>query len=85
MAVGDTVVVEGTEYEVVWAGGEGLVEDRPTKPTEMWRPPGRIYNKKSPIWKMSKAERKEYLKRVREEKIDKGLDKQDSEVVLLTE
>jgi hypothetical protein len=83
--VGDTVVIDGVEYEILWAGGEGLIEDRQTKPTELWRPPGRIYNKKSPIWKMSKAERKEYLKGIKENRVDKELDKQDSDVGLLTE
>lgn len=30
---------DGTEYEVVWNGGEGLVGDRDTKMSIIWTPP----------------------------------------------
>ena len=44
--IGDTVIDrDGTEYEVVWDGGEGLVADRETRVTGTWEPPNRIYNK----------------------------------------
>jgi hypothetical protein len=49
--VGDTVVVNGEEFEVVWSGGEGLVAVRETKSTGFWTPPKRLYNKKSDYWK----------------------------------
>lgn len=43
--IGDTVTIEGIEYEIVWAGGEGLIADRETKTIGVWSPPARIYNK----------------------------------------
>jgi hypothetical protein len=51
VAVGDTVTVNGVEYEVIWAGGPGLIGDRETKLTGFWTPPKRLYNKKSDYWK----------------------------------
>ena len=48
--IGDTIIDDGETYEVVWAGGEGLVPDRETKPSGFWTPPKRIYNKKSDYW-----------------------------------
>lgn len=55
MALGDTVVSEGVEYEVVWDGGEGLVGERITKVTGVWTPPKRLYNKKSDYWERRKS------------------------------
>lgn len=49
--IGDIVVVEGVEFEVVWDGGEGLVPDRITKNLNFWTAPPRLYNKKSDYWK----------------------------------
>lgn len=43
--IGDTVIVDGVELEVVWAGGEGLVPDRESKSTGFWVAPKRLYNK----------------------------------------
>lgn len=43
--IGDTITVEGVDYEVLWCGGEGLVPDRQTKVGDTWRPPPRLYNK----------------------------------------
>jgi hypothetical protein len=43
--IGDTVIIDGVEYEIVWAGGEGLTADRETKPGDTWTPPPRLYNK----------------------------------------
>lgn len=40
-----TRIINGVEYEVVWAGGEGLIPDRETKVTDNWTPPHRIYNR----------------------------------------
>ena len=53
MAIGDTRVVNGVEFEVVWDGGEGLCGDWATKQSELsiWTPPKRKYNKKSEFWK----------------------------------
>lgn len=48
--IGDIVISDGETYEVVWAGGEGLVPDRDTKPSSFWTPPKRLYNKKSDYW-----------------------------------
>ena len=48
--IGDIITEDGTVYEVVWAGGDGLLPDRETKPNEFWTPPKRLYNKKSPYW-----------------------------------
>lgn len=45
MAVGDTVTINGVEFEVVWSGGEGLIPDRQTKVPAGWTPPPRIYNR----------------------------------------
>lgn len=45
MAIGDTVISEGIEYEVVWSGGEGLVANRETKFLGVWTAPPRLYNK----------------------------------------
>lgn len=45
MALGDTILVNGVEMEVVWAGGEGLIPDRETKVSGTWTPPNRLYNK----------------------------------------
>jgi hypothetical protein len=50
MSIGDTVVSDGVEFEVVWDGGEGLVGSRQTKPIGFWTPPKRLYNKKSDFW-----------------------------------
>lgn len=48
MAIGDTVVSEGIEFEVTWNGGEGLTSNRETKSapaiTEI-SPRRRPYNK----------------------------------------
>lgn len=55
--VGDTVTVDGEEYEVVWDGGEGLIGDRVTKVTGFWTPPKRLYNKKSDYWEKIKKGR----------------------------
>lgn len=49
--IGDTVIDDGKTYEVVWNGGEGLIPDRLTKPSNIWTPPKRLYNKKSDYWK----------------------------------
>ena len=43
--IGHTIVVEGQEYEVVWAGGEGLVGDRLTKAPWTYEAPSRLYIK----------------------------------------
>lgn len=43
--VGDTIVSEGQEFIVVWDGGEGLIADRPSKVSDTWAAPKRIYNK----------------------------------------
>lgn len=43
--IGDVVVSEGIEFEVVWDGGEGLVADRQTKVGLEWKAPPRMYNK----------------------------------------
>lgn len=48
--IGRVVVSEGVEFEVIWAGGEGLIPDRATKPSQFWTAPKRIYNKKSDFW-----------------------------------
>lgn len=53
--IGDTHIIEGVEFEVVWSGGEGLVPDRSSKVTELWVPPPRIYNKKSAYWTTPRA------------------------------
>jgi len=51
MATGDTKIINGVEYEVVWNGEEGLIEgDRATKPHDLWTPPHRLYTKKSDYW-----------------------------------
>lgn len=56
--IGDIVRVGDEEFEVIWAGGEGLVADRETKITGFWTPPKRIYNKKSEYWsKFDKPEK----------------------------
>lgn len=49
------MVVDGVEFEVVWAGGEGLVPDRQTKNLGFWTPPPRLYNKRSDYWSRPKA------------------------------
>jgi hypothetical protein len=54
--VGDTVTVNGVEYEVVWAGGEGLVGHRESKTNDLWEPPKRLYNKTSDYWTKVKDE-----------------------------
>jgi hypothetical protein len=54
------------EFEVVWNGTmdrEGtakisLVPDRPTKMTDFWVAPHRIYNKKSEFWKLPRKKDK---------------------------
>jgi hypothetical protein len=46
MGLGDTVIADGIEYEVVWDGGEGLIGDRMSKQTGIWIGPKRLYNKK---------------------------------------
>jgi hypothetical protein len=33
------------EFEIVWAGGEGLIPPRESKVNEFWTPPTRTYNK----------------------------------------
>ena len=48
--IGDIIKDDGETFEVVWAGGEGLIPDRETKPSGFWTPPKRIYNKKSDYW-----------------------------------
>lgn len=48
--IGDTIVYEEEEFEVVWSGGEGLIGDREVKSTEMWSRSKRAYNKKSAFW-----------------------------------
>ena len=42
--IGDTVTADGETYEVVWSGGEGLLQDRETEPSAFWEPPKRIYH-----------------------------------------
>lgn len=48
--IGDTFLDDGTEFEVVWSGGEGLIPDRESRPSDLWEPPKRAYNKKSDYW-----------------------------------
>ena len=43
--IGDVYTINGIEFEVVWAGGEGLVPERRTKVIGFWTPPHRMYNK----------------------------------------
>ncbi len=45
MGIGQTVTSDGIEFEVVWAGGEGLIPERTTKVGDTWEPPVRMYNK----------------------------------------
>jgi hypothetical protein len=55
VAIGDTKIVDGVEFEVIWDGGEGLVGSRQTKPSGFWTPPKRLYNKKSDFWTKPKG------------------------------
>lgn len=48
--IGDQVFSDGIEFEVIWAGGEGLVPPRETKPGLFWSAPKRVYNKKADFW-----------------------------------
>lgn len=48
--IGDTYTINGEEFEVTWAGGEGLIPDRATKVGDFWTAPPRAYNKKSAYW-----------------------------------
>ncbi len=48
--VGETKIINGVEYEVVWDGGEGLVSERETKFIGIWDAPKRLYNKQSDYW-----------------------------------
>jgi hypothetical protein len=57
VAIGDRVVVDGEEFEVVWDGGEGLVGGRETKNLGFWEAPKRLYNKKSEYWKKPKGKK----------------------------
>lgn len=80
MAIGDSFVdKDGAEYEIVWAGGEGLVADRETKtsPDSIWAPPPRLYNKtgnhaKDPDFWAGRARAKE-TKRLKKEAKRAGL------------
>ena len=54
--IGDIIRDDGETFEVVWAGGEGLIPDRETKPSGFWTPPKRIYNKKSDYWVTPRGE-----------------------------
>lgn len=40
--IGDSVTDGDDEFVVVWSGGEGLIADRPTKPSGFWSPPKRL-------------------------------------------
>lgn len=51
MAIGDKVVDDGVEFEVVWDGTRDLIGDRPSRASDSWEPPKRIYIKKSDYWK----------------------------------
>lgn len=54
--VGDTVIDgEGNLFEIVWAGGEGLIGPRETKSTTN-TPTKRLYNKKSDYWNRKSSE-----------------------------
>lgn len=61
MSIGDNVISDGIEFEVIWDGGEGLIPERPTKITGFWSAPKRIYNKSSDYWT------KPRIKRLKEE------------------
>jgi hypothetical protein len=55
--IGDTIIEpNGTEYEVVWEGGEGLVGPRQHRVSEDWVPPKRLYNKTGKYSKKTKPE-----------------------------
>lgn len=41
--VGDLIIIDGVEYEVVWAGGEGLTGPRDTKSDGTWERRPRLY------------------------------------------
>ena len=43
--IGDVIVSDGVELETVWAGGEGLVACRPTKVSDVWVGPNRLYTR----------------------------------------
>lgn len=53
--IGDTIVNDGIEFEVIWDGGEGLIPPRDTKNIGFWTPPKRLYNKKSEYWTREKT------------------------------
>lgn len=40
--IGDSVTDGDDEFVVVWSGGEGLIAERPTKPSGFWTPPKRL-------------------------------------------
>lgn len=44
MAIGDRVISEGVEYEVIWSGGP-LLAPRDSRPDDLWESPPRVYNK----------------------------------------
>lgn len=48
--VGDSVIIDGVEYEIVWNGGEGLLPERDTRTHIRTLPDKRLYNKKSDYW-----------------------------------
>lgn len=60
MGVGDRYLSDGLELEVIWDGGEGLTADVQTKPSEIWTPPKRIYNKKSDYWTKPRKKRAQF-------------------------
>lgn len=43
--IGDTINVDGIEYEIMWAGGEGLIPERESKPSDTWQAGPRAYNR----------------------------------------
>lgn len=43
--IGDTLIIEGEAYEVVFDGRQELLPERPSKTTDTWEAPNRAYNR----------------------------------------
>lgn len=55
--VGDVLFLDGAELEVVWDGKGELLDSRPTKPSQFWVRPNRLYNKKSDYWSKPRSKK----------------------------
>lgn len=51
-----TRTINGVEYEVVWAGGEGLSGIGDIRRADTWQAPNRVYNKTGKHTKAAKTQ-----------------------------